>query len=201
MFSSVSGKNIFQVGQKNTLLVDAYQFILLRAKTDFLCMVDGVGTMATLDALKQRAIVVAILGFHLSDEVDTSLIKCHGVGRGKDADVFQKWCGGIGIAIAIDGHVVHHIDIEDAFTVSEVIGDCGLRDLPCDFMNRLECGAFGLADGLVASSDFSNGFEIGDVNSSARGSIVGTSETFGVSGGNTRRKWGINPAFVGQEIL
>ena len=121
MFSSVSGKNIFQVGQKNTLLVDAYQRVFLRAKTNLFGMVDGVGAMTALDALEQGAIVVALLGFHLSDEVDASLIERYGVSGGKDADVLQERCGGIGIAIAIDGHVVHHIDVEDALTVSEVI--------------------------------------------------------------------------------
>ena len=59
-------------------------------------MVDGVSTVAALDALKQRAVVVALLGLHLSDEVDASLVECYGVGRGQDADVLQERCGRIG---------------------------------------------------------------------------------------------------------
>ena len=70
-------------------LVNAYNFVIHAAKTDFGGVFDGVDAVARGDALFERAVVVALGGRHIENDVNASLVQCHGVERGEDAVIFE----------------------------------------------------------------------------------------------------------------
>ena len=84
-------------------------------------MVDGMRAVLLLDALDERTVVVALAGRHAKDDVDASLVERHGVERGEDAVVLEFHWFGRGHTVAVDGHVVHHRDIDDALAIAEEV--------------------------------------------------------------------------------
>ena len=87
-------------------------------------MVDSVGAMLLVDAAEQVGGVVG--GGHLLvvDDVDTGLVEGDGVGAGEDAVVLKLHGGGMVDAVAVDAHVVHHADVDDALSLLEVVRHC-----------------------------------------------------------------------------
>ena len=77
--------------------------------------------MLLVDALDERSVVVVLAGLHVEDDVHACLVECHGVEGGEDAVVLQlhglRRCH----AVAVDGHVVHHGNVDDALALTEVV--------------------------------------------------------------------------------
>lgn len=86
-------------------------------------IVDGVGAVAAVDALDEGRTIVADSGLVVEDEVETGFVKSDGVEGGEDAYVFHLGRGGMSVAVAVDGEVVHDIDVDDAFLALEVVVD------------------------------------------------------------------------------
>ena len=90
-------------------------------------MLDGVDAVLLVDAIEKVGGVIC--GSHLLvvDDVDAGLVEGHGVGAGQDAVVFELHGLGMVDAVAVDAHVVHHADVDDAFLTTEVVGHrlCG----------------------------------------------------------------------------
>ena len=53
------------------------------------------------------------------------MVQSHGVGGGKDSDVFEFRGGGVAVAIAVDGEVVHDIDVDNLVAEMVGYGCCG----------------------------------------------------------------------------
>ena len=89
-------------------------------------MLNGVDAVLLVYAVEQVGGVV--LGRHLLlvDDVNAGLVEGHGVGGGQDAVVFELHGGGMVHAVAINRHVVHHADVDDAFLLLEIVHH-GLR--------------------------------------------------------------------------
>lgn len=89
----------------------------------------GVGAMLLVDAAEEVGGVVVGGDFLLVDDIDAGLVECNGVGGGKDAVVLEFYRGGMIHAVAVDGHVVHHADVDDALVLLEIVdhslGSCG----------------------------------------------------------------------------
>ena len=64
----------------------------------------------TLDALNE---VVATRIVGRVDEVEARLVDGDGVKGGKNADIFHTRVLRHGAAVAVDGHVLHHVDVDD----------------------------------------------------------------------------------------
>ena len=79
-------------------------------------MLDGVGAMLLVDAAEQVGGVVGGGNLLVVDDVDAGLVEGDGVGAGKDAIVFKLHGGGMVDAVAVDAHVVHHADVDDALS-------------------------------------------------------------------------------------
>ncbi len=84
-------------------------------------MFDGVGAVLFVDAAEQVGGVVG--GGHLLvvDDVHAGLVEGDGVGAGEDAVVFKFHGGGMIDAVAVDAHIVHHIDVDDALPFLEIV--------------------------------------------------------------------------------
>ena len=92
--------------------------ILTATEANLFGVLDGVDTVLLLDARLKAGGVVALGILVLVDEVEAGLVEGHGVGGGQDAHILQLGSGGIAVAVAVDAHIVHHVDIDDfAFEV------------------------------------------------------------------------------------
>ena len=103
------------------LFVNADNGVFSGSQSDGFSVLDGVGAMLLVDAAEQVGGVVG--GGHLLvvDDVDAGLVEGDGVGAGEDAVVFKFHGGGMVDAVAVDTHVVHHTDIDDALSLLEVV--------------------------------------------------------------------------------
>ena len=82
---------------------------------------DGVDTVLAVNAVQQVGGVIRGRYLLLVDDIHTGLVKGHRIGRGQDAVVFQFHRCGMIHAVAIDAHVVHHADEDDALLPVEVV--------------------------------------------------------------------------------
>ena len=126
----------------NGLLVDVHDMILARAQTYGLGVVDGVGAVLLVNAVQQVGGVV--LGGHLLvvDDVHTGLVKGHGVGGSQDAIVLKFHRSWMVDAVAVDAHVVHHADVDDALLLVEVV------------RNSLSSGSHALKESVLVADEF-----------------------------------------------
>ena len=75
--------------------------------------VDGVGAMTAVDALDERCIVVTGFALVVEHHLHACPIEGHGIKAGHDTHVLEFRLIGRAIAVAIDRHVVHHVDVDD----------------------------------------------------------------------------------------
>ena len=93
-------------------------------------MVDDVAAVLLLDALDERGGVVVLVGLYAVDFVQAGFVECDGIGGSQDADVLHLGRLGMGVAVAVDADVVHHVDVDDvalAHILLNGIGGSGHR--------------------------------------------------------------------------
>ena len=105
--------------------------VFFGAEAQLFGVVDDVGAVLAVDALDEGLAVVAFGGGVVEDEVEAGLVKSDGVERGEDAHVFELGGFGVSVAVAVDRHIVHYVDIDDALLAFEVgvdrLGGAGHR--------------------------------------------------------------------------
>src|SRR5574344_733124 len=69
--------------------------------------------MLLFDALLEWVGIVFFILLHLIDEVVGGTVAGNGVCRGYNTNVLNLWSMWMGIAVAVDGDVVEHVDIDD----------------------------------------------------------------------------------------
>ena len=104
-------------------MVNADEGVLARAKAYFGCVLDGMYAMLLVDAAKEVGRVVLGSDLLLVDNIDACLIECNGVGRGEDSVVFELDRFWVVNTVAVDRHVIHHADVDDALLLLEVVDD------------------------------------------------------------------------------
>ena len=105
------------------------------AETDLLRVLYGVQTVEGLDAVHKRRVPLGGV-----DQVNASLIQRHRVGGREDTDIVNIRLGGAAVAVAVNGYAVHHVDIDDAIHMSEIIG-YGLARLCHRLKESILCAA------------------------------------------------------------
>ncbi len=86
------------------------QLILSRTEAELGGGLHGVDAVEALDALNE---VVAARIVGRVDEVEARLVDGDGVKGGENADIFHTRVLRHGAAVAVDGHVLHHVDVDD----------------------------------------------------------------------------------------
>ncbi len=99
-----------------------FELILARAEANFFGMFDGVDAMLLFDAFYQRGGVVAFGVLVFVHKVNAGLVEGHRVGGGQYAHVLEFGFSRVAVAVAVDGDVVHHSNVQHfAF---EIVVDC-----------------------------------------------------------------------------
>ena len=73
------------------------------------------------DALLERFGIISVTVNVAEYKVKAGLVQRYGIKRGEDADVLEFRRSRIGIAVAVHGHIVHDVDVENL--VTEVVGN------------------------------------------------------------------------------
>ena len=105
------------------ILVYVYNFVIQVAESDFGGVFDGVDAVARGDTLFEGFVVVALGWRHIENDVNASLVQCHGVERGEDAVIFEFYGFGMRHTVAINRHIVHYGDVNNLFATVEIIVD------------------------------------------------------------------------------
>ena len=103
-------------------------------------MVDSVGAVAGTDALDERFVVIASLSLMTEHLVEASLIEGYRISGSEYAHVLQQRRCRIAIAVAVNAHIVHHVDVQDVLSVSKIL------------MDSLCSGGHGLEEGILRLS-------------------------------------------------
>ena len=82
-------------------------------------MVEDVWSVLAFHAFDDGGAVFCVV-----DEVDAGFVEGDGVGGSEDSDVVHIGRGGVSVAVAIDGDVVHDVDVDHVF--GAFVGDDGL---------------------------------------------------------------------------
>ncbi len=94
------------------------------SQSDGFGMFDGMDAVLLVDAAEQVCGVVGSGHLLVVDDVNAGLVEGDGVGRGEDAIVLKFHWGRVIDAVAIDTHVIHHADVDDALSLLEVVRHC-----------------------------------------------------------------------------
>ena len=106
--------------------VNVHDGVFAATEPNGFSMLNGVDTMLLVNAVQQVGGVVGSRHLLVVDDVDAGLVQGHRISGGKDAVVFELHGGGMVHAVAVDAHVVHHVDVDDAILLLEIVHH-GLR--------------------------------------------------------------------------
>ena len=84
-------------------------------------VIDCVGAVLPVDTRKEIGGIIRSCHFLLVDDVNTSLVEGYRVGGGEDTVIFELDGGGMVDAVAVDAHIVHHTDEDDALLLLEIV--------------------------------------------------------------------------------
>ena len=93
--------------------------------------------MLPFDALFQRVGVVLLVFLHLIDEVVGCTVAGDGVGGGDDTDVLYLRSMRVRVAVAVDGDVVEHIDVDDVPLPNQLATACAAAAI---LSRKASCG-------------------------------------------------------------
>ena len=95
------------------MAVDILDVVFPGTEADRLGVFGDVCAVLAVDALLQGlGVIPGGIGV-VENQVQASLVQRHGIGGSEDADVLESRCRRRSVTVAVDGHVVHHVDVDD----------------------------------------------------------------------------------------
>ena len=116
--------------------------------------------MRWVDALDEGLVVIAGLTLIVEHFVEAGLIDGYGVERGHDAHILQLGLGGMPVAVAIDRHVVHDVNIDDVAVEIVVNGLCRCSHRLEEEVLRRTCSKVLRAPGGLGVCSLARGVDI-----------------------------------------
>ena len=93
--------------------------------------------MLTVDALDEGLLVVALARLVSEHLIEASLVECHWVEGCEDTHILELRLGWVTVAVAVNRHIVHDVDIDDLLASVEIL------------MNSLSSGCHGLEEEVL----------------------------------------------------
>lgn len=93
------------------LLVNRLEHILARTEADMLAPLHNMSAVAGLNTLQQGLVVVVLIVVDLGHDIVARLVNSHRIGGSQNTIVCDEWFSRMSVAVAVDGHTIHHADI------------------------------------------------------------------------------------------